>query len=191
MGGQLPRSRGFVELCSGPARPQTQPLQTRLPQSTHTMKGPKHGTGERGAKAGLGSRDIPGPEPILQSTEQAWPSASGRGSSGRSREGWHAGLKARLSAGWRHGGAVSVRQGEEGPPSAVGVLLASEVSEPGSSDPSSAGVCRGDSGTYTMSPSERLPLPTPPSDCRRKWGAVSFGAENHPARDPDGWGVAT
>lgn len=44
------------------------------------------------------------------------------------------------------------------------MLLASEVSEPGSSDPSSAGVCRGDSGTYTMSPSEWLPLPTLPFD---------------------------
>lgn len=45
-----------------------------------------------------------------------------------------------------HGGS------REAPPSVVGVLLASEVSDPGSSDPSSAGGCGGDSGTYTVSP---------------------------------------
>lgn len=84
-----------------------------------------------------------------------------------------------------------MQRGEEGPPSAVGVLLASEVSEPGSSDPSSAGVCRGDSGTYTMSRSGRRPLPTPPFVFRRKWGAGSFRPENPLAWNPDGWEVAT
>lgn len=65
-----------------------------------------------------------------------------------------------------------------GPPSAVGVLLASEVSEPGSSDPSSVGVCRGDSGTHTVSPQNGGLSPAPPFGLRRNWGAVSCGAEN-------------
>lgn len=81
-------------------------------------------------------------------------------------------------------------EGKEAPPSAVGVLLASEVSEPGSSDPSSAGVCRGDSGTYTVSPSAWLPLPALPCDFGKNSGVESFGAKNHSAWNPDGWDVA-
>lgn len=120
---------------------------------------PTAGTSEQGIKAGLGSASIPEPslshpakalsEHISQPEGEATATQPGRvapmgAKHGDTRAGAWDGL-----AGWSN-------ERKEAPPLAVGVLLASAVS-----DLSPVGVCKGGSGTYTVSPSEWPPPPPP------------------------------
>lgn len=142
------RSCAWAPLCHRP-----QSLQVRLPQSTHTMKVPTAGTSEQGITAGLLSHA----RAILQSTERAHLSARGRGTAMQPGRVAHTGAKhGDAQAGAWEGLAGWSKEREEAPPLAVRVLLASA-----GSDLSPVGVRRGGSGTYTVSPSERPPLPPP------------------------------
>ena len=62
--GQWTSSRGFVELRSGPALPQSQPVQVWLSRSSHMTKLPIPGTSEQGMKTEHGSHNAWGPSPI-------------------------------------------------------------------------------------------------------------------------------
>lgn len=171
------RSCAWAPLCHRP-----QSLQVRLPQSTHTMKVPTAGTSEQGITAGLLSHA----RAILQSTERAHLSARGRGTAMQPGRVAHTGAKhGDAQAGAWEGLAGWSKEREEAPPLAVRVLLASA-----GSDLSPVGVRRGGSGTYTVSPSERPPLPPPALGLWRNSGAVCFGAKSHSVWKPEGWTLA-
>lgn len=146
---------------------------------------PTPGPSEQGIEAGHGSPQFPKPSLSHPAKHLVSVSLSQRVRQQRRQPGGRAHgapSTTRLHAGTGAGLAERGDGQEEAPPSAVGVLLASEVSEPGSSDPSSAGVCREDSGTYTVSPSEWPPLPTrfsPQGELRSRvfWSQKSLSVE--------------
>lgn len=123
----------------------------------HTVKVPIPGASEQGMKAGLGSASIPEPslEPSCKALSERISQPEGEATAMQPGRVAHMGAKhGDTQAGAWEELAEWSNDRKEAPPLAVGVLLASAVS-----DLSPVGVRRGGSGTYTVSPSEWPPLP--------------------------------